>query len=146
MSAQPCIAGMGVVSAIGNDLRTNFQSLCAEKAGIGEMTWLQSANQAELPVGEVKYSNEELVAATGFSSKLPRTAFLSSLAAREALLDAGWVKNNPLRTGFISANTVGGMDKTENFFKLFSGNKTAGKLADVVYHECGSVTRLVADD
>jgi 3-oxoacyl-[acyl-carrier-protein] synthase-1 len=145
MSAQPFIAGMGVVSAIGNGLHANFQSLCAEKAGIGEMTWLQSVHHAELPVGEVRSGNAELASVTGLSSKLPRTALLSCLAAREALLDAGWEKSNRLRTGFISANTVGGMDKTENFFKLFSKNKTAGKLADVVHHECGAVTELVAD-
>ena len=79
------------------------------------------------------------------SPRLPRTALLSCLAAGEALRDAGWEKNNPLRTGFISANTVGGMDKTENFFRLFSTNPSGGRLADVVYHECGAVTELVAD-
>lgn len=145
MSAPCFIAGMGIVSAIGNDLHTNFKSLCEENAGIGEMKWLSSALRGELPVGEVKCSNAELSAATGLSSELPRTALLSCLAAREALQDAGWQKNNSMRTGFISANTVGGMDKTEDFFKLFSKNTAAGKLADVVNHECGAVTELVAD-
>jgi 3-oxoacyl-(acyl-carrier-protein) synthase len=145
MNGPPFIAGMGIVSAIGNDLHTNFNSLCEEKAGIGEMQWLSSIHQGELPVGEVKLSNAELAVATGLSSKLPRTALLSCLAAREALQDAGWKKDNTLRTGFISANTVGGMDKTEKFFNLFSKNKAAGKLVEVVYHECGTVTELVAD-
>ena len=99
----------------------------------------------ELPVGEVKLSNAELAGITGLSAKLPRTALLSCMAAKETLIDAGWEKENALRTGFISANTVGGMDKTENFFKLFSKNPAAGKLADVVHHECGAVTELVAD-
>ena len=98
-----------------------------------------------LPVGEVKFSNTELAAATGLSARLPRTALLSCMAAKEALIHAGWEKENTLRTGFISANTVGGMDKTEDFFKLYSKNPAAGKLAEVVYHECGSVTELVAD-
>jgi 3-oxoacyl-(acyl-carrier-protein) synthase len=145
MSGQTFIAGLGIVSAIGNDLHSNFQSLCEEKAGIGEMQWLSSTHREELPVGEVKCSNAALAETAGLSSKLPRTALLSSIAAREALLDAGWKKNHSLRTGFISANTVGGMDKTENFFKLFSKNIKSGKLADVVYHECGAVTELVAD-
>jgi 3-oxoacyl-[acyl-carrier-protein] synthase-1 len=145
MNGPSFIAGMGIVSAIGNDLHTNFNSLCEEKAGIGEMQWLSSIHRGELPVGEVKSGNTELAAATGLSSKLPRTALLSCLAAREALQDAGWEKGNALRTGFISANTVGGMDKTENFFKLFSKNTVAGKLIDVVNHECGTVTELVAD-
>jgi 3-oxoacyl-(acyl-carrier-protein) synthase len=144
MSADSFIAGMGIISAIGNDLNTNFQSLCEEKAGIGEMQFLSSTHKREIPVGEVKYSNAELAAVSGLSPKLPRTAFLSCIAAREALRDAGWKVGNSLRTGFISANTVGGMDRTENFYKLFSKNTSAGKLADVVNHECGSVTELVA--
>jgi 3-oxoacyl-(acyl-carrier-protein) synthase len=145
MNVPSFVAGMGIVSAIGNNLQTNLDSLCKERAGIGSMQWLSSIQHRNLPVGEVKLSNEELAAFTGLSAKLPRTAFLSCMAAREALEDAGWKKENTLRTGFISANTVGGMDKTENFFILFSNDPAAGKLADVVHHECGSVTELVAD-
>ncbi len=145
MSGHSFVAGMGIISAIGNGLLANLQSLNKEKAGIGEMKWLQSIHKGELPVGEVKSSNEDLAAACGLSSKFPRTALLSSVAAYEALLDAGWERNFASRTGFISANTVGGMDKTENFFKLFSKDNTAGKLSDVVHHECGAVTELVAD-
>lgn len=145
MSSQAFVAGMGIVTAIGNGLLANLQSLSNEKTGIGKMKFLQSVYSGELPVGEVKFSNEELATICGLSSRLPRTALLSSIAAYEALLDAGWDKSFSQRTGFISANTVGGMDKTENFFKLFSKNSAAGKLADVVNHECGAVTELVAD-
>jgi 3-oxoacyl-[acyl-carrier-protein] synthase-1 len=145
MSSQTFIAGMGIVSAIGNGLLANLQSLSNEKAGIGAMKFLQSVHSGELPVAEVKFTNKELAAISELSSKLPRTALLSSIAAYEALLDAGWDKSFSPRTGFISANTVGGMDKTENFFNLFSKNSSAGKLADVVNHECGTVTELVAD-
>jgi 3-oxoacyl-[acyl-carrier-protein] synthase I len=146
MSTPSWIAGLGIVSAIGNDLHQNYESLTAEKTGIAAMQWLPSVHANELPVGEVKSGNEELALASGLSPKLPRTALLSYLAAREALADAGWEKNNSLRTGFISANTVGGMDKTENFFRLFSRNSAAGRLADVVFHECGAVTELVAEE
>lgn len=34
MNAPSFVAGMGIVSAIGNDLQTNLNSLCEEKAGI----------------------------------------------------------------------------------------------------------------
>jgi 3-oxoacyl-(acyl-carrier-protein) synthase len=145
MNAPSFVAGMGIVSAIGIDIQSNLDSLYEEKTGIGSMRWLSSAHHRALPVGEVKLSNAELAAITGLSDKLPRTALLSCMAAKETLKNAGWEKENALRTGFISANTVGGMDKTENFFKLFSKNAAAGKLADVMYHECGSVTELVAN-
>jgi 3-oxoacyl-(acyl-carrier-protein) synthase len=139
------IAGLGIISAIGNDLPANLCSLGEEKAGIGEMQFLRSDHKVELPVGEVKLGNSDLAEVAGISSKLPRTALLSCVAAREALGDAGWTNVNPLRTGFISANTVGGMDKTEDFFRFFSKNTNSGRLAEVVNHECGSITGLVAD-
>jgi 3-oxoacyl-(acyl-carrier-protein) synthase len=145
MSAPVFIAGLGIITSIGNNLQANVKSLENEKTGITKMQWLSSIYQEDLPVGEVKCGNEELSAAAGLSSKLPRTALLSAIAAQESLTDAGWEKKHSLRTGFISANTVGGMDKTENFFKLYAKNTTAGKLADVVFHECGAITELVAD-
>ena len=145
MSSPSWIAGLGIVSAIGHDIDQNLESLTGEKTGIAEMTWLPSIHRGDLPVGEVKSSNVELAALTGLSAGLPRAALLSGLAAREALRDAGWQRNLALPTGFISANTVGGMDKTENFFRLFSKNPADGRLADVVHHECGAVTELVAE-
>jgi 3-oxoacyl-(acyl-carrier-protein) synthase len=145
VNSQPFVAGLGVISAIGNNTGSNFQSLSLEHAGIGPMQWLDSIYKEELPVGEVKCSNEELGFLTGVLQNIPRTALLSMIAAREALTDAGWTKDLSARTGFISANTVGGMDKTENFFKPFSKNASGGRLADVVHHECGDVTELVAE-
>jgi 3-oxoacyl-(acyl-carrier-protein) synthase len=143
---RPCwITGMGIISAIGNNIESNLKSLREGKAGIGDMVWLQSVHRGEIPVGEVKMSNEELAETSGLSQKISRTALLSSLAAREALRNAGWDKKLSHRTGFISANTVGGMDKTENFFRFFTKNTSSGKLSDVVHHECGAVTELVAD-
>jgi 3-oxoacyl-[acyl-carrier-protein] synthase-1 len=145
MSAPVFIAGLGIITSIGNNLQANLRSLGHEKSGITKMQLLSSIHQDDLPVGEIKCSNEELSVAVKLSSKLPRTALLSAAAAQEAITDAGWNKNDSPRTGFISANTVGGMDKTENFFTLYSKNAATGRLAEVVYHECGAITELVAD-
>jgi 3-oxoacyl-[acyl-carrier-protein] synthase I len=145
MSAPVFIAGLGIITSIGNNLQANLRSLGDEKSGITKMQLLSSIHQDDLPVGEIKCTNEELSVALNLSPKLPRTALLSAVAARECLTDAGWNKNLSPRTGFISANTVGGMDKTENFFTLYSKNAAAGRLADVVYHECGAITELVAE-
>ncbi len=145
MSARVFVAGMGVISAIGKNVSENLHSLLAEEAGIGEMKWLRSVHDKELPVAEVKCNNETLALMGGLSAMLPRTALLSAVAAQEALQDAGWQKNNSLRTGFVSANTVGGMDKTEHFFKSFTHDKSGGKLSDIVHHECGAITELVAN-
>ncbi len=38
------------------------------------------------------------------------------------------------------------MDKTENFFTAFLPDHSKGRLQNVVDHECGSITELVADE
>ena len=145
MSAPVYIVGLGAVSAIGNTAAECITSLESEQAGMGEMELLHSKHAGALPVAEVKLSNEAIAQRLGLTNVISRTAMLSMLAAREALDNAAIPDLNELRTGFISANTVGGMDKTENFFKDFIGDSSKGKLREVVHHECGYITELAAD-
>lgn len=138
------VAGAGVVSAIGNNVAANLFALEHGNAGMGKMTLLDSIYKETLPVAEVKLSNNELAAITGLPAGITRTALLSAVAAKEAIANAAIDINN-FRTGFISANSVGGMDKTENFYETFIANKNAGRLRNVVNHECGRPTEIVAD-
>jgi 3-oxoacyl-(acyl-carrier-protein) synthase len=139
------VAGLGVISAIGNNVSESLRSFANLKPGMGEISMLNSIHRGQLPVAEVKLNNAELAEVGGISSSLPRTALLSMVAAKEALSDAGITNTRNLRCGFISANTTGGMDLSENFFASFREDATAGHLRDVVHHECGAVTDLVAD-
>ncbi len=143
MQSAVFVAGIGVISAIGNNTAQCLDALQHDRAGMGEKSYLQT-NQT-LPVAEVKLSNAELSELTGFAPATSRTAMLSLLAAKEAWNDAGLDQISNLRTGFISATTVGGMDKTEDFFIDFLKDNSKGKLRNVINHECGSVTALVAD-
>jgi 3-oxoacyl-[acyl-carrier-protein] synthase-1 len=139
------VVGLGVISAIGNNVQQCLNALENGEAGIGEIKYLPTNHRDSLPAAEVKLSNDELAKLSGFSNNLSRTAMLSMVAAKEAWDDAG-VWNIPgLRTGFVSASTVGGMDKSESFYAKFLKNHSKGKLRDVVSHECGSITNLVAD-
>ena len=54
------IAGVGIVSAIGNNCKENLAALEKGRAGMGDMQYLNSVHQQKLPVAEVKMSNEEL--------------------------------------------------------------------------------------
>jgi 3-oxoacyl-[acyl-carrier-protein] synthase I len=139
------VAGTGIISAIGNNVAECLDALENGRAGMGQMHYLHSAHCNRLPVAEVKLSNEELAQVAGLPQTKSRTALLSLVAAKEALAAAGIENIKDLRTGFISATSVGGMDKTENFFTQFLSDNSKGKLRDVINHECGSVTELVAD-
>jgi 3-oxoacyl-[acyl-carrier-protein] synthase-1 len=150
------IAGAGVISAIGGNKAGCLESLTHGQAGMADMRHLDSIYKGQLPVAEVPYDNRELAAMTGLSPAISRTALLSAVAALEALEDAGLSGRGPgtpagpggadhWRTGFISANSVGGMDKTETFYPSFLADPRRGRLRDIVHHECGSVTDIVAD-
>ena len=145
MNAPVFIAGTGAISAVGNDVAESLAALEQEKAGMGEMFYLESIHGKMLPVAEVKLSNEELAEHLGLAAVISRTAMLSMVAAKEAIDNAGIADFATLRSGFISANTVGGMDRTEQFFRDFLPDNSKGKLRDVVHHECGYITELVAD-
>ena len=145
MNAPVFVAGTGIISAIGNNVAECLDALENGQAGMGQMHHLNSVHRQRLLVAEVKLSNEELAKLTGLPKTKSRTALLSMIAAKEALNNAGIENNTELRTGFISANSVGGMDKTEKFFAEFLPDNNKGRLRDVINHECGSVTELVAD-
>lgn len=146
MSSAIYVAGLGVISAIGNNVLENLVALQREKAGMGEISLINTIHRGNIPVAEVKLNNKELASLANYPSRYSRTTLLSLIAAREALNDASIQNLSSLRTGFVSANTVGGMDKSENFFIDFVADNRKGKLRDVFDHECGSMTEAVADE
>lgn len=138
------VAGAGVISAIGNAWEENFYALQNDMSGIAGMMVLESRHQ-DLPVGEVKLTNEELAYRAGCPRHLTRTALLGIHAAKEAYLDSGIRNFDFWRVGLISGTTVGGMDKTEKFYSSFLQDPRKGRLREVVNHECGRTTELIAD-
>jgi 3-oxoacyl-[acyl-carrier-protein] synthase-1 len=145
MSSIVYIAGVGVISAIGNNVAGHLDSFEQENTGMGDITTLDTIHSGKLPVAEVKLTNEQLAGMTGLSPEISRTTHLSLVAAKEAIADAAIPEIGKWRTGFISANTVGGMDKSEDFFIDFLADNNKGKLRYIFDHECGSVTETVAD-
>lgn len=145
MSSPVFVAGIGTISAIGNNVSESLQALKNGEPGVGKVKYLRTNYSSLLPAAEVKLNNDELAALSGFAPFISRTAMLSLVAAREAFNDAEINHLPNLRLGFVSSSTVGGMDKTEDFFSAFLGDPKKGKLRSVVNHECGAITALVAD-
>lgn len=142
MAQAAYIVNTGIITAIGNDTAACLRSLLEGRSGVGKAEYLHTFWKDELPVAEVKYSNAALAAIAGVPATWPRTALLSAVAVKEA-----WApfaeKTNGLRTGFFSANTVGGMDLTEDIYKEIK-NKLPYDFNKVANHECGAITELVA--
>jgi len=139
------VAGVGVISAIGNSVPETLEAFKSQSSGIGKVTLFDTIYQDVLPVGEVKLTNDVLSQKLSLKPHITRTALLGIHAAREAVYAAG-IDLKKWRTGLISATTVGGMDQTENFFIDFLKDSKKGRLRQVVNHECGRSTELIADD
>lgn len=138
------ITGIGIISAIGDNAAQTLDRLRESKTGVDSMTILPSEHAASLPVAEVKYTNAQLAEISGLEPRQTRTAQLSMIAAREAK-DNSDIDYSKWRCGFISANTVGGMDRTEDFMKEFLVDPTTGDLHDVINHDSGDATEIVAE-
>ncbi len=148
------ITGAGVVSAIGCGKEETLKSLLDGKSGIGRVRYLKTEH-TELPVGEVKMSNEELCKALELNPEEThsRTKLLGIIALKEALEEAHISRHAESSEAsrihceilhsvqddgitFISGTTVGGMDITERSFMQSGYSKE---------HLCGATTNAIAD-
>ena len=146
MSKRIYITGIGIISAIGNNVPEVLSSLEAGKTGIGEITLFPTLHKGSIPIAEVKLSMEQLLTQAGQngSEQFTRTTILGMIAAKEALSSAGIDDVNAFRTGLLSATTVGGMDRSEVFYKEFLGDPAKGRLKDIINHDCGDSTERIA--
>ena len=134
------ITGIGIVSAIGLTTEENLFALKAGRSGIGPIQYLNEPK--ELLVGEVKACNEELIKTLDVKNKnISRTSLLGLAAARQAL--GTTAHHSGIKTGIISSTSVGGMDRSEGFYK----NLLAGEKADyslLLSHDSGNTTERIA--
>lgn len=145
MSKAPVyVVNTGIISAIGLSSESNLDSLLHQKAGIGKSTHFHSHWSDEIPVGEVPLSNEALSGYLNLETTWPRTALLSGVAVKE-VLSSQLPLFDGLRTGFLSANTVGGMDLSEAAYPLPQEKLSFQQAQPYRNHECGAITQLVAD-
>ena len=137
------VAGYGIICAIGNDAQSVLRSLKEGRTGIGPMRYLQSSHK-ELPVGEVKLSNEEMLRMLGQDEKavISRTVLMGAIAIRQALEHAN-LDLKGKRVAVINGTTVGGMDVTEHY--LLRMREEDNLLPLLEKHDCGSSTREMAD-
>src|SRR3954453_9567091 len=99
MNAPVFIAGVGAISAIGNNSAECLATLEKEQTGVGSMQNLKSVHSNHLPVAEVKLSDETLAKLLGLSQLVSRTAMLSMMAAKEACQNAAIPGFSAYRSG-----------------------------------------------
>jgi 3-oxoacyl-[acyl-carrier-protein] synthase-1 len=145
MSKGVAITGMGIISAIGNNVAENYQSLINGDKGISRVSKIKTNHVNDIMVGEIDYTNEDLEKQLGLTSdnNYSRTALLGAIAAKEAINNAGITNINTYKTGLVSATSVGGMDMTERYYYDYLENKATQKYIEG--HHAGDSTQKIAE-
>ena len=137
------VTGIGIISSIGNNLGETYNSLVEKRSGIGSIDILETNRKDEFLLGEIKLTHDELIEAAGVdgNSAWTRTSLLGIIAAKQAIEDSGIdVGRN---TALVSASTVGGMDRSELYYKDFLTEALHKKYIDT--HHAGSSTEMIAE-
>lgn len=113
------VTGIGALSAIGNNVEEQLESLRNSKTGIGKSQFFNSRYAEIFPFGEIKLSNKDLKKniSTPVDDSFTRTDLVAFVAFAEAIKDAqieSLVSNK--RTALISSSTVGGMCETDQLY------------------------------
>jgi len=141
------VTGIGIISSIGLNIEESASALLESRSGIGSISMLETRYKDEIPVAEVHATSNILkeIAEVNIWSAVSRTALFGIIAAKQALSDANINDINEFRTGLISATTVGGMDRSEKFYREYIKNSSSGRLRDIVTHDCADSTEQIAD-
>ena len=147
MSERVFVTGIGIISSIGLNKEESASALMEYRSGIGSISMLETRLKDEIPVAEVHANNTILkeIAEVVKRSAQSRTALLGIIAAKQAMSDAHINDINEFRTGLISATTVGGMDRSEKFYREYIKNSSTGRLRDIIMHDCADSTEQIAD-
>ena len=138
------ITGMGVVSAIGLGKAQTLEALLNNRSGVGPLNYLETEHK-EFPVGEVKLTNAEMCSKLGLpeNALAVRTSLMGMLALGEALEEAALTPDMLPKVGFISGTTVGGMDKSEQYYLDYLESDVHKEY--IAVHDCGSCSEMIAD-
>ena len=132
---------MGIITAIGDNVETNRQSLIHGKSGISAITLFPTKYAGVLPAGEIKIDTKELSKKLNAHERgVTRTELLALHAFREAVADAGLnnTEISSVNTGLIGATTVGGMCLTDELYH--DANKNDDGSEYLSSYDCGSST------
>ena len=144
MDERILITGTGIVSAIGLNRQETLYSLRGEQSGLRKVKYLQTVHE-EFPVGEVQLSNGQMQVELGidYAKPMTRSSLMGIMALHQALRDAHLTGKDIGRVAFINGTTVGGMDKSEQYYINFLNDNTRNEY--ITIHDCGVCSEIIAD-
>ena len=121
MTKRVVVTGMGMISPVGNDVETSWQSLIAGQSGVGLLTHFDTEGYDTKIGGEVKnFKAEEHGVDKKEARRMDRYAQFAVAATGQALRDSGFVINaeNRNRVGVVVGSGIGGIGVLGEQFKI----------------------------
>ncbi|WP_339713622.1 beta-ketoacyl-[acyl-carrier-protein] synthase family protein [uncultured Kriegella sp.] len=144
MNKGVAITGMGIISAIGNNVEENYNALISGKTGVSKISKITTIHKDAIKVGEIDLTNAQLEEQLGLTpeNNYSRTALLGAIAAKQAVANAQITDIKDYRTGLVSSTSVGGMDMTEKYFYQYLEDEAVQKYIEG--HHAGDSTQKIA--
>jgi 3-oxoacyl-[acyl-carrier-protein] synthase II len=115
MSRRVVITGIGVVSPVGKDVSTFWESLCAGKSGISRIQSFDTTNFPSKIAGEIRDIDFSTVVEPKEVNRTDRNILFALFAAKQAMQASGLKIENedPRRCGVIIGSGIGGLKTLE---------------------------------
>ena len=143
------VTGIGIISSIGFSVEETLDSLLRQHSGVGPLEILKTVHN-NIPCAEIKLDDAGFRKRLGISDNdiITRTSMMGICAVKEALEKASLNtflsdSNVTHRVGLISGTTVGGMEKSEQYYSDFISNDNHKEYIEA--HDCGACTEKIAD-
>jgi len=139
------VTSQGIISCLGVSMEETLEALLKERPALVSPRHIATRHNY-LPMGEVGMSDEALKRSLSIplNEVITRTSLLGIYAVKECLRGIP-PKQEGVRMGLISGNTVGGMDKSEIYYKEFLDPEQHDHTPYIDAHDCGSCTEKIAD-
>jgi len=115
------ITGLGVITPIGNDVPSMWQSLLACKSGVGPITCFDASQFDARIAAEVKNFDSSLYLSPKEAKRSERFTQFAVAASKQAFADAGLQidKEDPFRCGVVIGTGMGSMHLIEEQHSVF---------------------------
>src|SRR3979409_1336813 len=124
MKRRVVVTGMGVITPVGNDVATTWQSLVAGKSGTAPITKFDASKFPVRFAAEVKGFDPLQSMDRKEAKRADQYTQYAVAAARQAMTDANLVERNgmdPDRIGVIIGSGIGGLQSFEEQHDVYRG-------------------------
>ncbi|MEK6727732.1 MAG: beta-ketoacyl-ACP synthase II [Candidatus Omnitrophota bacterium] len=122
MENRVVVTGLGVVSAVGNDIPTFWQSLKEGKSGVGPLMTFDASKFDSRIAGEVKGFNPALYGlSTKDTKRMDKFVQFAVAASKQAITDSGLEldKEDRARIGVVIGSGIGSLHIIEEEFRVY---------------------------